>query len=137
MPTDVRKPITVKVTIVLFGLLAFLSWVALVRSEPGTIHTLVALLRTIPATLAFIGVLSNTKFGRAVAVAVLFLLCISGVLGLLAALKSFSSTPVLAVAAAAIAVGIFVWAALYTFGTSTRAYYSAIFALKQTSPTAE
>jgi uncharacterized membrane protein len=134
MTTDLKKPITVKITVLLFGLLAFLSWVALGSSAPGTTNTLVALLRAIPATLAFVGVLSNTKLGRAVAVAVLLLLCLSGAFGLLAAFQSYATSPALALVAAAVVVGIFVWAAFYTFGASTRAYYSAVFALKYANP---
>jgi uncharacterized membrane protein len=131
MPTNLQRPITVKITVVLFGLLAFISWVAIGSSEPGTTNTLVALLRAIPATLAFVGVLSNTKVGRAFAVVVLLLLCLSGVFGLLAAFQSFATSPALAGVSVAVVVGIFVWAAFYTFGTSTRAYYSAVFAIKR------
>ncbi|WP_310446978.1 hypothetical protein [Thiobacillus sp.] len=127
---DVKKPVAVKITVILFGLLAFLSWVALGRSEPGTSNTLAAVLRAFPATLAFIGVLSNTKLGRQVAVAVLFLLCLGGVFGLLAAIKSFASSPVLAIVGVAMVIGIFLRAGFYVFGASTRAYYSAVFALK-------
>jgi len=134
MATNLQRPITVKITVGLFGLLAFLSWVALGSSEPNTTSTLVALLRAIPATLAFLGVLSNTKVGRAFAIAALFLLCLSGVFGLLAAFQSFSTSPALAVVAVALVMGIFVWGAFYTFGASTRAYYSTVFEIKRANP---
>jgi uncharacterized protein YhhL (DUF1145 family) len=125
MRADVKPPMVVKLTVFLFGVLAFLSWVAFGRSS-GTTDTLAALLRTIPAHLAFIGVLSNTRFGRRVAVVVLLLLCLSGAVGILAAMSSFSSSPALAILAMLLVFGIFVWAGFYIFGTSTRAYYSCV-----------
>ncbi|HYA37729.1 MAG TPA: hypothetical protein VEI74_05600 [Candidatus Methylomirabilis sp.] len=128
MQPQLQKPITVKITIGLFGVLAFFSWVALINSQPGSTNTLVALLRAIPATAAFVGVLSKTRIGRIVAISVLFVLCLSGIFGLLVTARSFAQSPMLSLVTFVLVVAIFAWAVLYTFGAATRTYYSALFA---------
>jgi hypothetical protein len=118
-----QKPTIVKATIILFGLFAFISWVSLGQGVDSPAQQIASILRITFTNAAFIGVLSNTRIGRRIALVFFSVLCIAGVTGAFAAIHALQERAASSTAILVLVIAIFAWSYAYAFGKAARDYY--------------
>ena len=121
---NLKRPLVLIVTTVIFGVLSFAAFVAPgVSSDPTG---LAALLRKVTSLAAFIGALSGTLWGRKIVIGVFLLLLFSSGAGFYGAFQKFSEDAVGAAIMASVATLPVLWFYWYTFGSASRRYYQEI-----------
>ena len=126
MPNTAPRPIAVKTAIFIFGILAFQSWFDVNTKNSESLEILLPLVLAIPINIAFIGLISDAKIGRVLAVIISALLGILGLSYWLMLLFS-NETTYFQLVATTILLFIFLgWLAVYSFGKTARAYYSGV-----------
>ena len=126
MPNTAPRPIAVKTAIFIFGILAFQSWFDVNTKNSESLEILLPLVLAIPINIAFIGLISDAKIGRVLAVIISALLGILGLSYWLMLLFS-NETKYFQLVAATILLFLFLgWLAVYSFGKTARAYYSGV-----------
>lgn len=123
------KPWIVKATVFGLGVLALFSLVAC-RSitEELPAQAVANVLRALAANAAFIGVMSGSKFGRWVTIAVLALCSVGASFGLYLGVQTFTSTPILGGVTLLLSAGLILWFYAFAFGKSARNYYRTLWA---------
>lgn len=121
---NLKRPLVLIVTTVIFGVLSFAAFVAPgVSSDPTG---LAALLRKVTSLAAFIGALSGTLWGRKIVIGVFLLLLFSSGSGFYGAFQRFPEDAVGASIMASVATLPVLWFYWYTFGAASRRYYQEV-----------
>ena len=120
------RPIAVKTAIFIFGILAFQSWFDVNTKNSESLEILLPLVLAIPINIAFIGLISDAKIGRVLAVIISALLGILGLSYWLMLLFSNETTYFQLVATTILLFLFLGWLAVYSFGKTARAYYSGV-----------
>ena len=126
MQNTAPRPIAVKTAKFIFGVLAFQSWLDVNTKNSEPLELLLPLVLAIPINITFIGLISDAKIGRVLAVIIAALLGILGSLYWLMLLFSSETTSFQFVAPTILLFLFFGWLAVYSFGKTTRAYYSEV-----------
>ena len=126
MQNTAPRPIAVKTAIFIFGILAFQSWFDVNTKNSESLEILLPLVLAIPINIAFIGLISDAKIGRVLAVIISALLGILGLSYWLMLLFSNETTYFQLVATTILLFLFLGWLAVYSFGKTARAYYSGV-----------
>lgn len=119
-----QKPLVVRATTICFGVLAFASIIAcrsIANQQPE--QAVSSMVQLLAANLAFIGVLSGTKFGRKVTICVLGLMAVGATFGFVTAFLNFKSQPFMSVLLFMLSASWIYWFYAYSFGRNARDYY--------------
>jgi uncharacterized membrane protein len=123
LPTP--KPWIVKATIFGLGVLALFSLVACrTIAEELPAQAVANVLRALAANAAFIGVMSGSKFGRWVTIAVLALCSVGACFGLYLGVQTLTSSPILRGLTLLLSAVLILWSYAFVFGKSARNYYT-------------
>ena len=126
MRNTAPRSIAVKTATFIFGVLAFQSWLDVNTKNSESLEILLPLVLAIPINIAFIGLISDANIGRVLAVIISALLGILGSSYWLMLLFSNETTSFQLVATTILLFLFLGWLAVYSFGKTTRAYYSEI-----------
>ena len=126
MRNTAPRSIAVKTATFIFGVLAFQSWLDVNTKNSESLEIVLPLVLAIPVNITFIGLISDAKIGRVLAVIISALLGILGLSYWLMLLFS-NETKYFQLVAATILLFLFLgWLAVYSFGKTARAYYSGV-----------
>ena len=118
------KPLIVKMTIWLLGMLALISLIACRNfSEELPDQNVANALRAMAANFAFVGAISGTRLGHGAVMGVLGLGSIGACFGVYSGIQILPKTPLLGLSALLPSLGFIAWFYMYTFGTAARTYY--------------
>ena len=121
-----RRPLVVTTTIVLLGLVSFLSAISFGQSTDGPAQSVAWLLRTVATTAAFIAALSGSKLGRRLVIAWFAIFCAGAAFGIPVAIQSLAANPFPSIAALILIAAFYFWAYSYSLGSASRSYYAAL-----------